>query len=182
METAVKAVYVGIAEEADTFLKKHGVELQVKYLKNDFYFEGDKEKRDIYNITLTRKSRCWNFNFGQSLNDSGFVFLPAPQYRYFGIADNSKEDFKIAKSYFSKTLKQSIKDKDIQCPVFPSAYEVLTAITKNDPGTFKDFCGDFGYDTDSRLAEKQYKLVCEEWKNVQRMFTDDEIEKLREIR
>lgn len=74
----------------------------------------------------------------------------------------------------------SLRDK--QNKKSPEAYDVLTAITKNDPGTFEDFCADFGYDTDSRKAEKIYKLVRLEWDKVSDFFCiDGELEDLREI-
>jgi hypothetical protein len=63
----------------------------------------------------------------------------------------------------------------------PSAYDVLTCLTKNDPGTFEDFCGDFGYDEDSRKSEKIYRAVQTEWRNVSRFFTSTELEQLQEI-
>ena len=63
----------------------------------------------------------------------------------------------------------------------PTAYDLLARITKSDPGTFEDFCGNFGYDTDSRRAERIYKGVCREWQKVQRFFTAEEIEELQEI-
>lgn len=62
-----------------------------------------------------------------------------------------------------------------------SAYSVLSCLTKNEVGDFNNFCDDFGYDTDSRTAEKTYKAVLEEWNNVKMLFTDAEIEKLQEI-
>jgi hypothetical protein len=63
----------------------------------------------------------------------------------------------------------------------PSAYDVLTCITKNDPGTFEDFCGDFGYDEDSRKAEATYFAVRDEYKQVSRFFTVEELEKAQGI-
>lgn len=63
----------------------------------------------------------------------------------------------------------------------PNAYDVLSCITKYDPGTFEDFCSDFGYDEDSRSAEKTYNAVCEEWENISLLFTYEEIEQLQEI-
>lgn len=63
----------------------------------------------------------------------------------------------------------------------PSAYDVLAGITKYDPGTFENFCSVYGYDVDSRKAYKTYKSVMREWKNVEKLFTQDEIELLTEI-
>ena len=63
----------------------------------------------------------------------------------------------------------------------PTPYDVLSCITKYDPGTFDNFCGEFGYSTDSRAAEKTYKSVLEEWNNVERIFNPSEIESLIEI-
>lgn len=62
----------------------------------------------------------------------------------------------------------------------PTAYDVLACLTKYDPGTFQNFCDEFGYDTDSRKAEKTYFAVQEEWSNVQRLF-GDVIDQLAEI-
>lgn len=63
----------------------------------------------------------------------------------------------------------------------PTAYDILACLTKYDPGTFENFCGDFGYDTDSRSAVKVYKAVRKEWNNVSKLFTESEIEQLQEI-
>lgn len=63
----------------------------------------------------------------------------------------------------------------------PTAYDVLTCLTKYDPGTFENFCADFGYDTDSRKAERTYKACRKEWKQVAKLFTADQLELLQEI-
>jgi hypothetical protein len=63
----------------------------------------------------------------------------------------------------------------------PTMYDVLACLTKYDPGTFEDFCGEFGYDTDSRKAYKTYKAVKREWENVAILFNDEQLDMLREI-
>jgi hypothetical protein len=63
----------------------------------------------------------------------------------------------------------------------PTAYDVLASITKYDVGTFDNFCSEFGYDADSRKAYKTYKAVMEEWKNIELLFTPDQLEQLQEI-
>lgn len=59
----------------------------------------------------------------------------------------------------------------------PTMYDVLTCLTKHDPETFKDFCANYGYDI-SKTAVKVYKAVSEEWENIQRLFTEEELELL----
>lgn len=63
----------------------------------------------------------------------------------------------------------------------PSAYDLLACLQKSDPGSFKDFCGDFGYDTDSRKAERVYEAVRAEWFKMNDFFTDAELTELQEI-
>ena len=63
----------------------------------------------------------------------------------------------------------------------PTAYDMLTCITKSDPGDFEDFCDEYGYDMDSRAAEKTWKDVVKEWKKVDRFFYGSEILQMQEI-
>lgn len=63
----------------------------------------------------------------------------------------------------------------------PTAYDILASITKYEVGTFDDFCSEYGYSGDSRKDYKTYKAVLREWKNVELLFTSDQLEKLHEI-
>ena len=63
----------------------------------------------------------------------------------------------------------------------PTPYDVLAGLTDYDPEDFDNFCMTFGYDQDSRTAEKIYKAVCEEWEQVQRFFQGEQLDLLREI-
>jgi len=140
-------------KKAEDFLKETNTIFKVEFLKNGFHFEDDKEPRDIYLITLKRGERVYKFNFGQSIN----------------------------KSLNSEYREQIKKFKNRENKFFPSAYDVLACLTKSEVGSFKDFCGDYGYDEDSRKAEKTYKAVLEEWKNIKMLYSDEEILKLQEI-
>ena len=62
----------------------------------------------------------------------------------------------------------------------PALYDIFACLTKSDPGSFENFCSEYGYDTDSRKAEKTYKNVCKEWEGVNRLFGDI-IDELSEI-
>lgn len=62
----------------------------------------------------------------------------------------------------------------------PTMYDVLACLQKYDCGTFEDFCREFGYDEDSRRAERTYKAVCREYAAVERLFGDcmDELQEI----
>lgn len=63
----------------------------------------------------------------------------------------------------------------------PRPYDVLACLTKYDPRTFENFCGEYGYDTDSRKAERVYHAVVDEWKNVAMLFNEEELQLLQDI-
>lgn len=62
----------------------------------------------------------------------------------------------------------------------PGMYDVLACLTKDDPGSYQDFCWEYGYESCSRQAYDTYKSVLKEWKAVNRMFGDC-LNDLREI-
>lgn len=63
----------------------------------------------------------------------------------------------------------------------PTMYDILACLTKYDPESFEWFCSNYGYDTDSRKAEKTYHAVVKEWEAVERLFGDilDELQEIQ---
>lgn len=58
-------------------------------------------------------------------------------------------------------------------------YDVLAAMVKSDPGTFEDFCWEYGYnpidedfDGTNKKSLKIYKAVCKEWQGLCRVFDE----------
>lgn len=163
---------------AEQFLKDTQTEMKAEFLKYDFHFEKDIAKRDIYKITFKRGNRVWSFNFGQSLMNSTRYQDRITKDIIFSDGSFAGKTKKIYPESFNGFVKDYCKKIEGSAP---TAYDVLAGLTKYDVGSFENFCSDFGYDEDSRTAEKIYKAVCDEWLNVQRMWTDKEIEALREI-
>ena len=95
--------------------------------------------------------------------------------------DIYKVTFRRDKNSFSLIFGQSINESTGNGGNAPEEYDVLSCLQKYDVGSFENFCGDFGYDVDSRKAEKTYKAVCKEFEKVSKFFTDAEIEQLQEI-
>jgi hypothetical protein len=146
-------------KQANDFMAKVGATMETKLLGNMPYFDEDKESRDVYQVTLKRGGKVYSFRFGQSIAQSGEYVKRNPHGR-------TVYDHEIIWRKGGR--------------IAPTAYDVLACVQKSDVGTFEDFCGEFGYDTDSRKAEKTYFAVQKEYKEINGLF-GDVIEELQEI-
>lgn len=160
--TTTKKEQIGeYQEQAKKFLKDNGITFEVTFEKS-VHFEVDKKTkktkfapRDYYTAKFTKGLQVLTINeFGQSIVRSSFGDI-----RY---------DFKTGDYTATKGTS-------------PTAYDILACLTKSNPGTFENFCGDFGYNEDSRKAEKVYNAVTQEYLKVTSFFTAQELEALQDI-
>jgi hypothetical protein len=77
------------------------------------------------------------------------------------------------------TFWQSIHNTYASKP--PEPYDLFACVTKYDPEDFANFCSEYGYDKDSRTAHLQWLAVQKEWRRVEKFFTLEELEELRQI-
>lgn len=169
-------------KQAEDFLTAHSLEFRAvlvgddcpKYCEDNEKGIGDARtfprKNHIhgkhYRCTISGKDRGHvSFDFWNSYADEEYSALGSKAYR------NGEVMFKYRPG----------RGKPTQNPKTVQAYDLLACITKNDPGTFKDFCGDFGYDEDSRKAFDVYLAVQDEYSKVRRFFTAAEMEELEAI-
>jgi hypothetical protein len=170
-------------KQAMDFLEKTGCKMTITYKENRRYFLDDKETRDVYDIKIERGKRVWKFEFGNSIKDSEFVAVYGKSRYKIPSEMRTKSNQEIA-LYVKLNLQSdfgTVNADHIIRPVAPSEYSILACLTKYDPGSFVDFCSEFGYDSDSKTADRVYAGVKEEWLNVCRIWNDSEIEELREI-
>jgi hypothetical protein len=171
-------------KQANDFLATTQTEIKVEFLEHGKHFANDTETRDIYKVTFSRNGRKFNLKFGQSIAKSGFF----AQYGKQKIAlpmdklNAKKSDLHLWVKWNTKATDFGSVGRDsIHYPEAPTAYDVLACLTKYDVDSFDDFCSEFGYDADSRTAKKTYKAVRKEFSNVQKIWSDSEIEALQEI-
>ena len=64
---------------------------------------------------------------------------------------------------------------DMEAGEQPTAYDVLACISSdlNCPESFKEFCGEYGYEEDSRKAYATFKRCASFAKRLNAFFTDD---------
>ena len=157
--------------QAEYFLHDIGVKFECKYLKTAKHFHDDKCPRDIYTITLSRGSRSMTGTFGQSYICSGKFH----KWGYYerGIINEKPKVDRMRSWIINKNFEE------------PTEYNILACLTKNDVGSFDEFICDFGYVIDSKESyestQKTYKACVKEWDDVQKLFSNEEIEELQEI-
>lgn len=114
-----------------------------------------------FTITTTGKfNKCW------SCDDRN--------YNNHIVTVKNTESGKVTRFEFWCSIRQ---------PEFESEYDVLNAFycfvsdALSGLESFESFCGEFGYDTDSRKAEKIYKACKRDYAKFERVsgFSDDEM-------
>ena len=171
-------------KQAQDFLDLTNTSFNVVFKEHGKHFDTDTDTRDIYTMTLGRGSRSFTFDFGQSITNSGFYAAYSKQKISLDRSLLDLSDAKL-KTHIRMNTKAkdfgSVKADKIHRPTEPTAYSVLTCLTKYPVEDFEDFCAEFGYDTDSISALKTYEAVKNEWLNVCALFDEEELEQFQEI-
>lgn len=164
-------------KQALDFLEATKTELTVEYLGDKINcLWGDKEPRRCYNVTLSNERGSETFEFWGSLYDTEIMNMNFEDYSIKQYHKKFEHLTGIEQHQVQKELKKVQKEAET-----PSYYSILASLYISEMGTFKDFCSDFGYDTDSIKAYKTYILCIEEEKKLQKLFTRKELEMLSEI-
>jgi len=158
--------------EAESFIKATGITIDKVYDGHRKHFDGDTGRRSWWNIMIIAPGRkSFSYGFGQSIQDS-----------YKAVSREGARLMRANCCYADPScgpLPSSIRETKKA----PSDYSLLACISSNSyqSETFEDFCFNFSYDTDSRKALDTY-LACEKVaSDINRFFTAEEIEILREI-
>lgn len=163
-------------KQATEFLQKIHAEMKIDFVGLAVNREWEeKEKRCLYEITLISPRGSMVFDFWDSIRNAEiremtFEAYAEKRYRVPFTSLTQAEKMQASKELAAKKK-----------TAVPSVYDVLACLTKYDPGTFENFCSDYGYDEDSRTAERVYFAVQREYAQLARLFTPDEMEELAEI-
>lgn len=109
-----------------------------------------------------------------------FSFIGRKQWKEIGAAVNTyRVSIMTPIKSFTVTFHDSINNTVTGAR--PTKYDVLACLTKYDPGSFEDFCNEFGYDEYNRNSMSTYRAVLKEWEKMEEAFTEEQLEELRKI-
>lgn len=166
-------------KQAEDFLTATETKMTVEFVRNGKHFDSDKHNRDIYKVTFKRGNRSFSLEFGQSIINSTKIVDTRTGNEFTTNGGCLKGNRKVTDmNQYRSALGRELKEVK---GTHPTAYDVLACLQKYEVGSFEDFCGEFGYDLDSRTAKRTYKAVRKEFANVCKLWSDKEIEILQEI-
>lgn len=164
-------------KRAKDFLSEANAKCEIVYggiSRNENWKE--KEKRNWYDVTITTPRGKMTFTFWDSIHNTEISTMTFEEYAKKKLKYNRVEDMSYGKKVEAKNDLVRLKAKAV-----PNEYDVLACLEKYDPGTFEDFCSEFGYDEDSKTAERIYIAVIKEYKDLTKIFTEEQMEELSEI-
>ena len=164
-------------EQAKNFLNNANAKCEIVYggiSRNENWKE--KEKRNWYDVTITTPRGKMTFTFWDSIHNTKISTMTFEEYAKKKLKYNRVEDM---------SYREKVKAKNdlarLKADAVPNEYDVLACLEKYDPGTFEDFCSEFGYDEDSKTAERIYIAVIKQYKDLTKIFTEEQMEELSEI-
>ncbi len=164
-------------QQAVDFLQKADAKLEIRFLglSNNAKWREKDVYRNTYHFTITTPRGFMKGMFYDSIHNTEICQMTYEDY--------AKKLFKAPWNCLTPSHQQKVRYelKAAQENARPNEYDILTCLTKYDPETFEDFCSEFGYDKDSRSAEQIYLACVKEYKQLTRIFTDAQMEELREI-
>ncbi|MFR2774842.1 MAG: hypothetical protein ACLTBR_03315 [Anaerostipes sp.] len=163
-------------KQAMDFLEKANATIKIDFsgvaINKDWK---EKTGRNFYNVTITTPRGSMNFDFWDSINNTEISQMSIEEY-----AENRfKCNYKDLRWSDKRKAREELKEK--KATAKPTAYDVLACLIKDDPGAFEDFCSTFGYDEDSKTADRVYIEVVREYKQLERIFTAEQMKELQEI-
>lgn len=174
-------------KEVQKFLENSGILMTIIYDKTESskIFSDRFTKRDIYSISLQRGKKTFTFEFTNSLYDSGIVEILGAAHLRMKDGDYYEEHPRSGLHRFSicELVPPTILNNEVKKVtnrVAPSAYDILACLDYFE-GDFEEFCGMFGYDTDSLTAHNTFLAVEKQSWEMAKFFTDAELEQIAEI-
>lgn len=166
-------------KQATDFLKKTKTTFSAKKSENQsspLWAKPEDKHGYKYDIVLERNGQVYKFNFWGSIADREKEEQTLSDYKK-PLTWRNHVYFHYDMGYFNAQagLKKELKENPS-----PTAYDILACLNKHEVGSLSDFCGDFGYDEDSKKATEIYLAVMEEGTNINRLFSDV-LEELQEI-
>ena len=160
--------------QAKQFLADCNAEMEIKFLckTNPTW---DEKLHNCYWFTITTPKGKYSGKYYDGLHNTEISDMSLENY----VRKYKKRYIETATPWERTDVLRELKYR--KANAIPSEYDILAAVEKYSYDSFSDFCDTFGYSTDSICAMQTYLACGEEYAGLRRIFTEEQMEKLREI-
>lgn len=165
-------------KQAKDFLSKANATMTIEFIGCDVptHWKGETARHNHYKFTITTPRGKMEDDFWDSVHNTELSLMSFDNFCCKKYHMHEKDMFPVEKIKAQKLWKEQVKY------AIPTEYDILACLETYVPNTFEDFCWEFGYDTDSISAMKTYLACQKQWAKIRKIFTEEQIEELAEIR
>lgn len=163
--------------QAKQFLADSNATMEIKFVGKEIpsHWCGETKPHNKYQFTITTPKGEYTSYFWDSLHNTEVSEMNLQSY-----AERKYKIHWYDVSAFEKG--KAIRELDIlKAKAKPTEYDILACVEKYSYDSFSDFCAEFGYSTDSISARETFLACGEEYAGLRRIFTEEQMEKMREI-
>lgn len=163
--------------QAKQFLADCNATMEINFIGKEVpsHWLGETKPHNKYQFTITTPKGKYTSYFWDSLHNTEVSEMDLQSY-----AERKYKIHWYDVSAFEKG--KAIRELDIlKAKAKPTEYDILACVEKYSYDSFSDFCAEFGYSTDSISARETFLACGEEYAGLRRIFTEEQMEKMREI-
>jgi len=136
---------------------------------------------DEYRLTLTRTqntSKCESFQYWDSMHNAERNWLISINAR---MGESNRQDALLAKHGANRTRANSWTMPALKGKATPNVTDISACIERTRPEDYESWCGDFGYEPDSRKAHAIWEACNAQYRQMSHIFTPAELARLDEL-
>ena len=163
--------------QAKQFLADCNATMEIKFIGREIptHWLGETKLRNKYQFTITTPKGKYTSYFWDSLHNTEMSTISEITYAQ----QKYKASYDCLRSHEKAKVREELTK--LKAKARPTEYDVLACLEKYSYDSFSDFCAEFGYSTDSISARETFLACGEEYAGLSRIFTEEQMEKLREI-
>ena len=163
--------------QAKQFLADCNATMEIKFVGKEVpsHWFGETKPRNKYQFTITTPRGKYTSCFWDSLYSTEVSEVSERTYAQ----QKYKASYDCLRSH--EKAKARAELAKLKADAIPTEYDILAAVEKYGYDSFSDFCAEFGYSTDSISARETFLACGEEYAGLSRIFTEEQMEKMREI-
>lgn len=163
--------------QAKSFLANCKATMEINFVGREIpsHWLGETKPHNKYQFTITTPKGKYTSYFLDSLYNTEVSEMTADDLA----CKRYKARYDVLRGYERTNVLRELRK--LKENAIPTEYDILAAVEKYSYDSFSDFCSEFGYSTDSISARETFLACGEEYAGLRRIFTEEQMEMLREI-